>query len=69
MLRWSLTVPFGVPYVSSADDWYKGVLIPKGRICLQNMRMTNSETDIFVISVVQFNLVTSEKLHALSWSL
>ena len=54
-LRWSLTVPFGVPHVSSADDWYEGVLIPKGTICLQNMRMTNSETDVFVIGAAQFN--------------
>ena len=34
---------------------YEGLLIPKGTICLQNMRMTNSETDVFVIGAVQFN--------------
>ncbi|KAH9057389.1 cytochrome P450 [Lactarius vividus] len=46
-LRWSLTVPFGVPHTSSADDWYEGMFIPKGTICLQNMRMINSEPDVF----------------------
>ena len=51
----SQQVPFSVPHVSSADDWYEGVLIPKGTICLQNMRMTNSEMDVFVFGAAQFN--------------
>ena len=42
-LLWSLTLPFDVPDGSSADDWYEGVFIPKGTICLQNMRVINSE--------------------------
>ena len=46
-LRWSLTVPFGIPHASSADDWYEGMFIPKGTICLQNMRLINSEPDLF----------------------
>ncbi|KAF8258894.1 cytochrome P450, partial [Lactarius quietus] len=32
-LRWSLTVPFGVPHTSIADDWYEGLFIPKGTVC------------------------------------
>jgi cytochrome P450 len=54
-LRWSLTVPFGVPHASSADDWYEGMFIPKGTICLQNMRLINSETDVFGSDAAQFN--------------
>jgi len=54
-LRWSLTVPFGVPHASSADDWYKGMFIPKGTICLQNMRLINSEPDVFGSDAEQFN--------------
>jgi hypothetical protein len=47
-LRWSLTsFPFGVPHASTADDWYEGMFIPKGTICLQNMRVINSEPDVF----------------------
>ncbi|KAI9443587.1 cytochrome P450 [Lactarius indigo] len=46
-LRWSLTVPFGVPHISSADDWYEGMFIPKGTVCLQNMRLINSEPEVF----------------------
>jgi cytochrome P450 len=54
-LRWSLTVPFGVPHASSADDWYEGMFIPKGTICLVNMRLINSETDVFGSDAEQFN--------------
>ena len=46
-LRWSPIVPFGVPHASTADDWYEGVLIPKGTICLQNMRVLNSDPEVF----------------------
>ena len=54
-LRWSLTVPFGVPHVASEDDWYEGTFIPKGTICLQNMRVINSETDVFGNDAEHFN--------------
>ena len=54
-LRWSLTVPFGVPHASSADDWYEGMFIPKGTICLQNMRVINSEAEVFGSDSAQFN--------------
>ncbi|SRR6266702_970408 len=54
-LRWSLTVPFGVPHASSADDWYEGMFIPKGTICLQNMRLINSEPDVFGSDATRFN--------------
>src|SRR6266702_2255400 len=55
-LRWSLTVPFGVPHASSADDWYEGMFIPKGTICLQNMRLINSEPDVFGTDAERFRL-------------
>ena len=42
-LRWSPILPFGVPHASIADDWYEGMFIPKGTVCLQNMRVINSE--------------------------
>ncbi len=54
-LRWSLTVPFGVPHASSADDWYEGMFIPKGTICFQNMRLINSEPDVFGSDAEQFD--------------
>ena len=54
-LRWSIIVPFGLPHASSADDWYEGMFIPKGTICLQNMRVINSETEVFGSDAAQFN--------------
>ena len=54
-LRWSLTVPFGVPHATIEDDWYEGVFIPKGTVCLQNMRVINSQPDVFGSDAVQFN--------------
>ncbi|KAF8258902.1 cytochrome P450 [Lactarius quietus] len=46
-LRWSPIIPFGIPHSSVADDWYEGMFIPKGTICLQNMRILNSEPEVF----------------------
>ncbi len=46
-LRWSLTIPLSVPHVASADDWYEGMFIPKGTLCFQNMRVVNSDPEVF----------------------
>ena len=54
-LRWSLTVPFGVPHTSTADDWYEGMFIPKGTVCLQNMRVINSEPEVFGSNAARFD--------------
>jgi cytochrome P450 len=54
-LRWSLTIPFGVSHASIADDWYEGMFIPKGTVCLQNMRLINSEPDVFGSDAADFN--------------
>jgi cytochrome P450 len=54
-LRWSLAVPFGIPHTSTADDWYEGMFIPKGTVCLQNMRVINSEPGVFGIDAAEFN--------------
>ena len=54
-LRWSLTVPFGVPHATTEDDWYDGMFIPKGTVCLQNMRVINSEPDVFGSDAVRFD--------------
>jgi cytochrome P450 len=54
-LRWSPIVPLGVPHASSADDWYEGKFIPKGTICVQNMRVINYEPDVFGTDAGDFN--------------
>ena len=54
-LRWSLTVPFSVPHTSTTDDWYEGMFIPKGTIILQNMRVMNSQPDVFGSDAARFD--------------
>ena len=54
-LRWSLVVPFGVPHSTTEDDWYEGMFIPKGTVCLQNMRTIHSEPDVFGSDAARFN--------------
>jgi len=54
-LRWSPTAPFGAPHASTADDWYEGMFIPKGTICLQNMRVLNFDPDVFGPNAAEFD--------------
>jgi cytochrome P450 len=54
-LRWSPLLPLGVPHVSTADDWYEGAFIPKGTICLANMRVLNFETGVYGEDAARFN--------------
>ena len=54
-LRWSPSMPFGVPHASSADDWYEGMFIPKGTIILPNMRVINFDPAVFGGDSAQFN--------------
>ncbi|KAH8982495.1 cytochrome P450 [Lactarius akahatsu] len=55
VLRWSPTVPFGIPHTSSADDWYEGMFIPKGTLILPNMRVVNFDTAVFGADSARFN--------------
>ena len=54
-VRWSSIIPFGVPHASSADDWYEGMFIPKGTICLQNMRVLNFDPEVFGNNAAEFD--------------
>jgi len=54
-LRWARIAPFGVPHRSTADDWYEGMFIPKGTVCLPNMHVINSDPGIFGEDAARFN--------------
>ena len=54
-LRWSPSLPFGVPHLSSADDWYEGMFIPKGTVILPNLRVINFDPTVFGGDSAQFN--------------
>ncbi|KAH9987339.1 cytochrome P450 [Russula vinacea] len=46
-LRWRPAGPLGVPHRSTEDDWYEGMFIPKGTICLANLWHMNRDPEIF----------------------
>ncbi|KAH9053934.1 cytochrome P450 [Lactarius vividus] len=54
-VRWAPTVPLGVPHASTEDDWYEGMFIPKGTVCLQNMRVLNFDPDVFGGNAAEFD--------------
>ncbi|KAI9443598.1 cytochrome P450 [Lactarius indigo] len=54
-LRWSPTVPLGMPHVSTEDDWYEGMFIPKGTGCLQNMRTLNFNPEVYGNNAMDFD--------------
>jgi cytochrome P450 len=54
-LRWSPITVLGMPHTTIADDWYEGVFIPKGTVCLPNMRLLNSSTEAFGKDAAEFD--------------
>ncbi|KAH9056472.1 cytochrome P450 [Lactarius vividus] len=54
-LRWSPSVPFGLPHASTEDDWYEGMFIPKGTTCLPNMRILNFDPEVFGSNAKDFD--------------
>ncbi|KAH9975163.1 cytochrome P450 [Russula compacta] len=36
-LRWRPALPLGIPHRATEDDWYEGMFIPKGTICVVNL--------------------------------
>ncbi|KAI9444581.1 cytochrome P450 [Lactarius indigo] len=37
LLRWRPALPFSLPHATTEDDWYNGMFIPKGTLCLTNL--------------------------------
>ncbi|KAH8981861.1 cytochrome P450 [Lactarius akahatsu] len=44
-----------LPYIRAMDDWYEGMFIPKGTVCLQNMRTLNFNTEVFGSNAMDFD--------------
>jgi cytochrome P450 len=47
VLRWRPIAPLGVPHRLTMDDWYEGMFIPKGTICLPNVWHLNHDPEIY----------------------
>jgi len=54
ILRWSPAVPFGVPHLATDDDWYEGMYIPKGTVCIANVWQCNHDRAVFGDDVGEF---------------
>lgn len=47
VLRWRPATPLVVPHTADADDWYEGMFIPKGTICIPNIWHCNHDRAVF----------------------
>ncbi|KAI0027579.1 cytochrome P450 [Vararia minispora EC-137] len=43
VMRWKPATPISVPHMSEEDEWYKGMFIPKGTICMVNAAACNMD--------------------------
>jgi cytochrome P450 len=54
-LRWRPVDPVGLPHRSIEDDWYDGMFIPKGAICIANVWHLNRDPEIYGEDAAHFN--------------
>jgi len=54
-LRWRPVLPFAVPHTTAEDDWYKGMFIPKGTMCLANLWQCHHDPAFYGDDAAKFN--------------
>ena len=54
-LRWRPVDPLGLPHLSTEDDWYNGMFIPKGSIMMANVWHLNRDPEIYGADAAHFN--------------
>ena len=47
VLRWRPPLQLGLPHTVAEDDWYDGMFIPKGAICMANIWHCNHDRSVF----------------------
>ena len=47
ILRWRPAGPFGIPHTATEEDWYEGMYIPKGTVCISNLWHCNHDRAVF----------------------
>ena len=47
ILRWRSIAPLITAHGTIQDDWYEGMFLPKGTICLANVWHMNRDPEIF----------------------
>ncbi|KAF8503337.1 cytochrome P450 [Russula emetica] len=54
-LRWRPPLPLGIPHTTTEDDWYEGMFIPKGTICLVNLWQCHHDPALYGPDAASFN--------------
>jgi cytochrome P450 len=54
-LRWRPVGPFGVLHLSTEDDWYNSMFIPKGSVMVASVWDPNRDTEIYGADAAHFN--------------
>jgi cytochrome P450 len=47
ILRYRPTIPFLIPHAATEEDWYEGMYIPKGTVCIANVWHCNHDREVF----------------------
>ncbi len=55
VLRWKPPAPLGGMHRSTEDDWYEGMFIPKGTICIANVWHMNRDPEIYGENAAHFD--------------
>ncbi|KAI0302992.1 cytochrome P450 [Russula brevipes] len=55
ILRWRPVTPLGGIHRSMEDDWYEGMFIPKGTVCIANVWHLNRDPEMFGENVAHFD--------------
>ena len=55
ILRWRPVLPLGIPHTTTEDDWYEGMFIPKGTICLANLWQCHRDPEFYGPDAASFN--------------
>lgn len=54
-LRWRPPLPLSIPHSTTEDDWYDGMFIPKGTICLPNLWHCHHDPTFYGDDAAKFN--------------
>ena len=55
VLRWRPPLPFSVPHSTTEDDWYNGMFISKGTMCLPNLWHCHHDPAFYGDDAANFN--------------
>ncbi|KAI9442979.1 cytochrome P450 [Lactarius indigo] len=53
-LRWRPALPLSLPHSTTEDDWYNGMFIPKGTLCLTNLWQCHWDPSAYGDDAAQF---------------